>query len=66
MVRAVGAKVEKLHRSRIGTLELGDLEPGAWRALTAAEVSALRAAARSAAGTRAPRGKTAPPDPGRP
>lgn len=48
MVRAVGAKVDKLHRSRIGPLELGDLPLGTWRALAAAEVSALRAAARSA------------------
>lgn len=48
MVRAVGAKVDKLHRSRIGPLELGELALGAWRALTSAEVSALRNAARSA------------------
>ncbi len=48
MVRAVGAKVDKLHRSRIGPLELGDIPLGAWRALTGAEVAALRAAARSA------------------
>lgn len=65
MVRAVGAKVDKLHRARIGPLELGDLELGAWRALTAAEVSALRAAARSAAGkgSRSRRGDAAPPGP---
>ncbi|MCY2961822.1 MAG: pseudouridine synthase [Planctomycetota bacterium] len=48
MVRAVGAKVDKLHRHRIGPLEIGDLPLGAWRALTTAEVTALRAAARSA------------------
>ena len=49
MVRAVGAKVERLHRSRIGPLELGELALGAWRHLTAREVAALRsAAARSA------------------
>ncbi|RYF34252.1 MAG: 16S rRNA pseudouridine(516) synthase [Comamonadaceae bacterium] len=45
MVAAVGNRVEGLHRSRIGGLELGDtLAPGQWRWLTAAEVEALRTA----------------------
>ncbi|RZI94001.1 MAG: pseudouridine synthase, partial [Variovorax sp.] len=45
MVAAVGNRVEGLHRSRIGGLELGDtLAPGQWRWLTAAEVEALRSA----------------------
>ncbi len=50
MVRAVGSKVARLHRSRVGPLELGDLALGTWRALTPGEVSALESAARSAAG----------------
>ena len=33
MFAAVGNHVEALHRSRIGGLALGDLAPGAWRAL---------------------------------
>lgn len=33
MFAAVGNHVEALHRSRIGDLALGDLAPGAWRAL---------------------------------
>jgi 16S rRNA pseudouridine516 synthase len=45
MLAAVGNRVEALHRSRIGALELGDsLAPGQWRWLTAAEVEALRTA----------------------
>lgn len=42
MCEAVGHSVVRLHRSRYAGLELGDLAPGAWRELTAAEVSALR------------------------
>ncbi len=41
---AVGLDVEKLRRVRYGPLELGDLEPGEYRLLTAAEVTALRRA----------------------
>ena len=42
MMAAVGNRVEGLHRSRIGSLVLGDdLPPGRWRWLTAAEVDAL-------------------------
>jgi len=42
MVAAVGNRVEALHRSRIGALELpADLAPGQWRWLTPAEVEAL-------------------------
>ncbi len=45
MVAAVGNRVEGLHRSRIGSLELGDaLAPGKWRWLTTGEVEALRTA----------------------
>jgi 16S rRNA pseudouridine516 synthase len=42
MVAAVGNRVEALHRSRIGGLELpADLAPGQWRWLTAAELALL-------------------------
>ncbi len=41
MVAAVGNRVDALHRSRIGDLELPeDLAPGQWRWLTAAQVAA--------------------------
>lgn len=42
MVEAVGAKVLKLVRTRIGPLEIGGQEIGTFRELSAAEVSALR------------------------
>ncbi len=42
MLAAVGNRVEALHRSRIGTVELpGDLVPGQWRWLRAEERSGL-------------------------
>jgi pseudouridine synthase len=42
MIEAVGFKVLKLVRTRIGPLTLEGLEVGKWRALTAAEVAAIR------------------------
>jgi 16S rRNA pseudouridine516 synthase len=43
MVAAVGNRVEKLHRSRIGALELpADLAPGQWRWLRQADLAKLR------------------------
>jgi pseudouridine synthase len=42
MVEAVGGRVTQLRRVREGTLELGSLPEGAVRALTEAEVEALR------------------------
>ena len=42
MIEAVGFKVLKLVRTRIGALTLEGLEVGKWRALTAAELNALR------------------------
>lgn len=48
MVKAVGAKVERLERVSIGPLELGDLERGRWRELHAREVAALIRAAEEA------------------
>lgn len=41
MFAAVGNHVVALHRSAIGSLELGDLPPAAWRLLTAAEVQTI-------------------------
>jgi 16S rRNA pseudouridine516 synthase len=43
MIAAVGNRVETLHRSRIGKLQLpGDLAPGQWRWLDAQDLEALR------------------------
>ena len=42
MIEAVGFKVLKLVRTRLGALTLAGLEVGKWRALTAAELNALR------------------------
>jgi 23S rRNA pseudouridine2605 synthase len=42
MVEALGGKVLKLVRTAIGPIEIGDLEIGKTRALTDAEVRALR------------------------
>jgi 23S rRNA pseudouridine2605 synthase len=39
-------EVVRLVRTRIGTLDLGDLRPGQWRFLTAAEVKALQPSSR--------------------
>ncbi len=47
MVHAVGSRVHTLHRVRIGPLELGEQPEGGCRQLSAAEVLALRAAART-------------------
>lgn len=41
MVEALGAKVLKLVRTRIGTIRIGDLQIGKHRAMTAQEVSGL-------------------------
>jgi len=45
MLEAVGHRVSKLQRVRFGSLELGDLRPGTFRRLTAAEVEELSRAA---------------------
>ena len=42
MLEAVGHPVTNLHRNRYAGLTVDDLEPGAWRELTADEVAALR------------------------
>jgi 16S rRNA pseudouridine516 synthase len=41
MFAAVGNHVVALHRSRIGGLGLGDLAPGTWRVVDAADIEAL-------------------------
>ena len=41
MFAAVGNHVEKLHRSRVGGLELGDLAEGQWRMLGSDEIDKL-------------------------
>jgi 23S rRNA pseudouridine2605 synthase len=45
MLATVGHPVTRLHRSRYGPLDAGDLAPGEWRELTADEVASLRKAA---------------------
>ena len=47
MFAAVGNHVQALHRSRIGGLELGGLEPGQWRPLDAGDLDRLFAEAAS-------------------
>jgi len=44
MFAATGNHVETLHRSAVGGLHLGDLAPGAWRLLDAAEIERIFAA----------------------
>jgi len=44
MCAALGHPVQRLIRTRIGPLELGDLPVGKWRHLTEREVKRLRAA----------------------
>lgn len=46
MLSKIGHPVLRLHRSRFGEIELGDLARGAWRELTAAEVQSLKQAPR--------------------
>lgn len=46
MLSSIGHPVLRLHRSRFGDLELGDLPSGSWRELTSAEVTALKCATR--------------------
>ena len=41
MSEAIGHPVRRLHRSRYAELVLDGLAPGAWRALTRAEVESL-------------------------
>ena len=43
MIEAVGFKVLKLVRTRVGPLTFEGLEVGSWRMIDAAEIAALRA-----------------------
>lgn len=43
MFGALGFEVERLQRIQLGPLKLGELKPGRWRVLAAAEIAALRA-----------------------
>jgi 23S rRNA pseudouridine2605 synthase len=52
MCEAVGHRVKRLERVRFGPLELGDLKPGRYRRLGAAEVSRLSAAPADRPGAR--------------
>ena len=45
MCKAIGHPVERLVRTRIGSLELGGLEPGEWRVLEPSEIAELTAEA---------------------
>lgn len=45
MLAALGHPVIRLHREAVGPIALGDLERGTYRELTAAEITALKAAA---------------------
>lgn len=49
LLDAVGLKVERLQRVRIGSVYLRELPKGKWRSLTAAEVQGVRAGSPSAA-----------------
>lgn len=49
MLAAVGAPVERLLRTEVGTIALGDLAPGRWRELTADEIERLRYTSRDEA-----------------
>ncbi len=42
MLKAVGFDVERLQRLRVGSLRLGDLQPGQWRKLSGAELDDLK------------------------
>ena len=68
MCEAVGHPVRRLARVSFGPLELGDLAPGAYRRLTAAELDALnrpgRADRRVAAASSSARARRSPASPG--
>jgi 23S rRNA pseudouridine2605 synthase len=59
-LEAIGHPVRRLRRISFGPLSLGDLEPGAWRALTPEEIDALRKAAPTASATQGKRRRRKP------
>lgn len=48
MCEAVGLEVARLRRVSIGPIKLGMLQPGQWRELTTAELTAIRNASQKA------------------
>jgi 23S rRNA pseudouridine2605 synthase len=46
MLRTLDVRIRRLSRVSFGPIELGDLPPGAWRALDEAEIEALRTSGR--------------------
>jgi 16S rRNA pseudouridine516 synthase len=42
MFAAIGNKVERIHRTRVGPVSLGDLSPGLWRYLTHEEIQKIK------------------------
>jgi len=50
--RTLGLSVKRLIRIRMADLELGDMEPGAWRQLSNPESESLRRAVREPAEVR--------------
>jgi 23S rRNA pseudouridine2605 synthase len=42
MIKAIGNRVRTLHRIRIGSVRLGDLQPGRWRKLSEQEIQSFR------------------------
>ena len=63
MMYKVGYEVERLIRTRIGPLRLTELHAGEWRALTAAEVKALREVKQEPAAGSKPSAKSRPKKP---
>jgi pseudouridine synthase len=59
---ALGLEVERLQRTRIGPIKLGELRRGKWRMLSSAELDALQKAAEAAVEAR--RARDGPPRPG--
>jgi 23S rRNA pseudouridine2605 synthase len=63
----VGHKVLRLKRIAVGSIKLGDLEPGAWRKLLPAEIEGLLALAREKRkATKTKKKKSSPPSAGKP
>jgi 23S rRNA pseudouridine2605 synthase len=54
MIEAAGSSVVELARTKIGTIEIGDLATGKWRELTPAEFAAISSPTRSGTSGRAP------------
>jgi 23S rRNA pseudouridine2605 synthase len=55
LFEAIGLRVERLQRTRVGSLKLGELPVGKWRSLTSTEIAGLLAATPPATDPRAAR-----------